>query len=466
MTGPQDGKVPEMSQRAAGHPDVNPPANRNLLTQQLDSYETIALTALGSLADAAQLLSRLRSADAAAALAQMDSTLAAEVVQQMDPSMAASVLADVRPDDRVDILERIDPARRDSLMQRLNADDAAEVRQLENYPPDSAGGIMTTEVAAVVQDLTVAAAIDKVRQLSRDLDQLYYVYVINNGGQLVGVLSMREVLLADPERRVAEVMRTNVVCVEHGMDQEELARLLQRYGFLAVPVVDDGRRLIGLITFDDVVDVLDEEATEDIQKIGGSAALDAPYLRIGLPTMLRKRGGWLSALFLGEMLTATAMGYFEDQIARAVVLVLFIPLVISSGGNAGSQAATLIVRALAVGELRLRDWGRVLWRELCTGATLGAWLGAIAFLRIVLWQYAGWTDYGSHPLLLGLSVWISLIGVVLIGTLAGSLLPLSIQWLGFDPATSSAPFVATLVDVSGLVVYFTVAMFVLGGTLL
>jgi magnesium transporter len=412
------------------------------------------------------MLTGCPAADAAWALVHIEARVAADVLEQMEILAAASVLAEMRPDDRVDILEHIRTPFRQTIIEGLAADDAAEVQKLERYAPDTAGGIMTTEVAAVTQNLCVAEAINKVRQFSRDLEQLYYVYVIDEAGHLVGVLSMRELLLADPDHSVAHVMRTDVICVPDTMDQEQVAQALKRNGYLAIPVVDDGNRLAGLITFDDVVDVMDEEATEDIQKIGGNAALDAPYLRTSFRTMLGKRGGWLSALFVGEMFTATAMSYFEAEIARAVVLVLFIPLVISSGGNAGSQAATLIIRALALGELHPRDWGRILWRELCAGATLGAWLGAIGFMRVVVWQHAGWMDYGSHAVLLGLTVWLSLIGVVLLGTLAGSLLPLLIKLVGLDPATSSAPFVATLVDVSGLVVYFTVAALVLRGTLL
>jgi magnesium transporter len=235
---------------------------------------------------------------------------------------------------------------------------------------------------------------------------------------------------------------------------------------MAIPVVDADRHVKGIVTVDDIVEVVSEEATEDIQKIGGMEALDAPYLEVGYLQMVWKRGGWLSALFLGEMLTATAMGYFEKEIEKAVVLAMFVPLIISSGGNSGSQAATLVVRSLALTELRLRDWWRVFARELRSGVTLGAWLGLIGFLRISLWQYLGWTDYGVHHLLVGLTVWLSLIGVVAFGSLAGSMLPFILRRLGFDPATSSAPFVATLVDVTGLVIYFSVAALVLAGTVL
>jgi magnesium transporter len=261
-------------------------------------------------------------------------------------------------------------------------------------------------------------------------------------------------------------MRRDVLRVRAMTDQEQVARLMRQRGFMALPVVAEDDRLLGLITVDDVVDVADEEATEDIQKLGGSEALDAPYMEVGFGSMIRKRGGWLSALFLGEMLTATAMGYFEHEISRAVVLALFVPLIISSGGNSGSQAATIVVRSLALSELRLRDWWRVFGRELRTGATLGVWLGFIGFARVTLWQRLGWISYGQHYVLVALTVWVSLIGVVTFGSLAGSMLPFILRRLGFDPAASSAPFVATLVDVTGLVIYFSAAMLVLRGTLL
>ena len=231
-------------------------------------------------------------------------------------------------------------------------------------------------------------------------------------------------------------------------------------------VVDDEGRVKGIVTVDDIVDVIQEEATEDIQKIGGTEALRAPYLDVSFPAMIRKRGGWLSVLFIGELLTTVVMGYFEQELAQAVVLALFVPLIISSGGNSGSQATTLIIRSMALAELRLRDWWRVIRRELGSGLTLGAWLGLIGFLRVVLWHHAGWAHFGEHYVLLGLTVWLSLVGVVSLGTLAGSMLPFLMRLLGFDPAVSSAPFVATLVDVTGLIIYFSIAAVVLRGTLL
>jgi magnesium transporter len=277
---------------------------------------------------------------------------------------------------------------------------------------------------------------------------------------------MRDLILSTPATRLTEIARRDVVAVSADVDQDQVATLLRRHGYLALPVVDAGRHVIGLVTADDVAEVIREEATEDIQKLGGSGAFDAPYLRVGFGEMVRKRGVWLSVLFVGESLTATAMGYFEAEIARAVVLALFVPLIISSGGNSGSQAATIIVRSLALSELRPRDWWRVLARELRNSLTLGAWLGLVGFLRVVLWQHLHWAEYGPHYLLLGATIWISVIGVVTFGSVTGSMLPFLLSLLRLDPATSSAPFVATLVDVTGLVIYFGTALVILRGTIL
>ncbi|HEY0840054.1 MAG TPA: magnesium transporter, partial [Vulgatibacter sp.] len=282
---------------------------------------------------------------------------------------------------------------------------------------------------------------------------------------LEGVVSFRELFVAPPQKHVADVMRTEVISVHEDMDQEAVAQIFATRGLMALPVLDADGRMKGIVTSDDIVDVVQEEATEDIQKLGGMEALDMPYLRTPFLEMVRKRAGWLAALFLGEMLTATAMGYYEHEIARAVILALFVPLIISSGGNAGSQATTLVIRAMALGELRIRDWWRVIRREFSSGLLLGTILAAIGFVRIVLWEQA-FHSYGEHYLLVAGTVSFSLVGVVTWGTLAGSMLPFLLRRFGFDPASASAPFVATLVDVSGLVIYFSVAQAILSGTLL
>ncbi len=369
------------------------------------------------------------------------------------------------PDDVADLIQSAPEDLRGALMAELDGATRREVSALLAYAEDAAGGLMNPRFARLRPDMAVDEAISYLRRQAPEVETIYYAYVLDPEQRLLGVVSFRELFAADPRRLVREAMRPNVVAVTEGTDQERIAQLFTEHHLLAIPVVDAEGRMKGVVTADDIVEVVEEEASEDFQKAGGMEALDEPYLRIRFLRMIRKRGGWLSALFLGEMLTATAMAYFEAEVARAVVLALFIPLIISSGGNSGSQAATLVVRAMAIGEVRLRDWWRVIRRELGTGLVLGALLAAIGFVRILLWQTV-WGAYGPHYLLIAFTVAGSLVGVVLFGTIAGSMLPFLLRGLGVDPATASAPFVATLVDVSGLVIYFTVASVVLAGTLL
>jgi magnesium transporter len=369
-------------------------------------------------------------------------------------------------DDAADVIQAAPEDERPGLLGLLDDTSHKEVSALLAYAEDEAGGLMNPNYARLRPEMSVDEAITYLRRQARErLETIYYVYVLDPEQRLLGVVTFRELFSAPPTKTVRDIMHTDVVTAHEEMDQEALSRLFQEHNFLAIPVLDDERRVKGIVTVDDIVDVVQEEATEDIQKFGGMEALEAPYLEIGFGTMLRKRAGWLSALFIGEMLTATAMGRFESEIARAVVLALFVPLIISSGGNSGSQASTLVVRALALGEVRLRDWWRVVRRELAAGLALGSLLAAIGFVRILLWQQLFHT-YGVHYLLIALTVSASLIGVVTWGTLAGSILPLLLRKLGFDPASASAPLVATLVDVSGIVIYFTTASLFLGGTLL
>jgi magnesium transporter len=429
-------------------------------------------------ADAARALSRLPRERAANVVEHLDAPAAASLVRQMHPSIGAGivaemkppaasrVLSDLAPDDRVDILEHLAAELREPLIRQLDSGAAADVRKLASYPADSAGGIMTTEAVALNEAMTAERAIDELRRIRQRLEQLTYVYTVDTAGRLTGVLSMRDLIVATPNQPLGEVKRANVVWVPATMDQEEVARVLRRHGYLALPVVDDDRKLLGIVTADDVADVAEEEATEDIQKIGGTEGLHAPYFEVGLGSMLRKRGGWLSVLFVGEMLTATAMGFFEVQIQRAAMVALFVPLIISSGGNSGSQATTIVIRSLALREILLRDWWRICARELTIGLILGAFLGLIGALRVVLWYRFGWHEYSGHPYLMAATVWISLAGVVAFGSAVGSMLPMLMHRLGLDPASASAPFVATLVDVTGLVLYFVVAIAVLRGTVL
>jgi magnesium transporter len=314
--------------------------------------------------------------------------------------------------------------------------------------------------------MVVDEAISYLRKQTRDrVETMYYVYVLDSEQRLCGVVSFRDLFAAQGVRLVSDIMHTDLVTAHEQMDQEAVSRLFSQHSLVAIPVIDDGGRLKGIVTVDDIVDVVHEEATEDIQKFGGMEALDEPYLQISMLRMVKKRAGWLSALFLGEMLTATALSFFEGEIARTVVLTLFIPLIISSGGNSGSQASTLVIRAMTLGEVRLQDLWRVIRRELAAGLSLGSLLGLIGFTRVMVWGGLH-NAYGPHYVLVALTIAFSLLGVVLFGTLAGSTLPFLLRRLGFDPASASAPFVATLVDVTGLVIYFTVASVILKGTLL
>jgi magnesium transporter len=370
------------------------------------------------------------------------------------------------PDDIADLIQNLDVETQAEALKSLDYATLVEVKVLMAYAEDEAGGLMNSRFARLRPEMTVEEAIRYLRAQSKShIETIYYAYVLDRTQKLLGVISLRELFLAAAQSTVEENMNTDVVTVLQDENQESISKTFSNHNFLAIPVVDEMNVMKGIITVDDVVEVIEEEATEDIHKIGGMEALGEPYLEISLPSMIKKRAGWLMALFIGEMFTATAMSHYENDIAKAVVLALFIPLVISSGGNSGSQATTLIIRAMALGEVRLKDWWRVMSRELISGLSLGLILGSIGFVRIMLWPGHA-TLYGAHYVLVAFSVAFSLVGIVLWGTLAGSMLPFLLRRLGLDPATSSAPFVATLVDVTGLVIYFTVASLFLKGILL
>jgi len=389
-----------------------------------------------------------------------------EILLELQREERRSWIRLLPPDDAADLVQAAPPEARDGLLSLLDDVTRKEVTVLLAYAEDEAGGLMNPRFARVRPDMTADEAISYLRRQARDrAETIYYAYALDEDQRLVGVASFRDLFAAPPDRRVREIMATDMVSVSDDMDQEAVSHVFADHDLSAIPVVDAGGRMKGIVTVDDIVDVVEEEATEDIQKFGGVAALDVPYLELGFVGMLRKRGVWLAVLFVGQMLTATAMAFFEDEIARAVVLAVFLPLIISSGGNTGSQAATLVIRAMALGELRLRDWWRVMGRELAMGLTLGLILGVIGFARIFVWQEASGA-YGEHWAFLGAAVAASLVGVVLLGTLAGSLLPFLLRRVGLDPASASAPFVATIVDVAGVVIYFGVAAALLAGTLL
>jgi magnesium transporter len=388
-----------------------------------------------------------------------------QLLKAMGQEEVAQILNEMDPDDRTLLLEELSAKVTRQLLALLTPEERAVAVKLLGYPEGSVGRRMTPDYISVRQSWTVQQVLDHIRKHGQDSETLSMIYVVDERGVLIDDIRNRSFLLAPLEARVADLMDNRFVALKATDDQETAVKAIKREDRYALPVTDSGGALLGILTIDDVLDVAEAEATEDIQKIGGMEALDEPYMQITLPRMVKKRAGWLVILFLSEMLTATAMSYFEDEIAKAVVLALFVPLIISSGGNSGSQAATLVIRALALEEVGLRDWWRVMRREVLSGLALGGILGTLGFLRIAVWS-AFSNIYGEHWFLVALTVGFSLVGIVLWGTLSGSMLPFVLRRLGFDPATSSAPFVATLVDVTGLVIYFTVAALILRGTLL
>jgi magnesium transporter len=370
------------------------------------------------------------------------------------------------PDDVADLIQEMGLEHRDEILNLLDAQTRREVTALLAYSEDNAGGLMSSRFVRLRPDMSVDEAISYLRiQAKTQVETIYYAYVIDADQTLLGVVSFRELFAAAPHKKIRDIMKTDLVKVPVGLDQEQVAKIFSKQDFMALPVVDEWDHIKGIVTFDDIASVLQEEATEDIHKLAAVETLDAPYMKIGFLELVRKRAGWLVILFVSEMFTATAMGYFQTEIEKAVVLALFIPLIISSGGNSGSQASTLIIRAMALGELRLRDWWRVFFRELAAGTCLGVVLGAVGIMRIMLWPSRE-TLYGEHYGIIAATVGASVLGCVLWGTLSGSMLPFVLRSFRLDPATASAPFVATLVDVTGLIIYFTVASFIMAGTLL
>jgi magnesium transporter len=397
----------------------------------------------------------------------------AELLQNLPDSQLRIWLRLLAPDDAADLIQQWPEEDRRRVLDLLDDVSRREVVALLAYAEDEAGGLMSPRFARLRPEMPTDEAFAYLRRQASQLETIYYAYVLDHNQQLLGVVTVRQLFAADRTKTVREVMTDNPISVQEDTDQEKLVQLFAEHHLLAIPVVDADNRMVGIVTVDDIVDVAEEEASEDLQKVGGMEALDAPYLQTGILQMIKKRAGWLSVLFIGEMLTATAMGHYEAEIAQAVFLALFIPLIISSGGNAGSQATTLVIRAMAVGELRLRDWWRVVRREFAAGLALGGVLGALGVIRILVWQsiVLRYPDVfkdiiGPHYNRVAITVGLSLVGVVLFGTFAGSMLPFLLRRLGFDPASASAPFVATLVDVTGLVIYFSVASFILRGALL
>ena len=388
-----------------------------------------------------------------------------ELVQALGNEQVAQILNDLSPDDRTALLEELPAAVTQKLLNLLSPQERKIAADLLGYPKQSIGRRMTPEYVAVKNSWTVSDVLSHLRKVGRDRESFNQLYVVDEKGRLVDSVRLRNLVVAELDTPIAELFDHQSPALRASDDQETAVGSFKKYDRTILPVVDSNDVLVGVVTVDDVLDVAEQEATEDIQKLGGSEALGAPYLQIEMLQMIRKRAPWLVILFLSEMLTTTAMGFFEKEIAKAVVLALFLPLIISSGGNSGSQATTLIIRAMAIGEVALRDWWRVMRREAMSGLALGLVLGSIGFLRISIWHFA-FHSYGTHWPLIATTIFFALIGVIMWGTLAGSMLPFALRKAGLDPATSSAPFVATLVDVTGLIIYFSIAMLVLRGTLL
>jgi magnesium transporter len=393
------------------------------------------------------------------------------LLKAMAHEQVVAILNEMSPDDRTALLEELPSAAARQLIRLLTPEERRVATALLGYPEDSVGRLMTPDFIQVKEDWTVQHVLDYVRQYGRDSETLNFVYVVDDRGKLIDDVRMREFLLRPLTAKVSEIRDQSFVALNVTDSQQDALNIFRKYDRAALPVVDSNGVLVGIVTSDDMLDVAEEEATEDIQKFGGMEALDEPYMRMTVWRMVRKRAGWLVILFLGEMLTATAMANYQQELAKALVLALFLPLIISSGGNSGSQASTLMIRAMALGEVTLRDWWRVMGREVQAGISLGLILGAIGIIRVAAWaiigeQYFHQQPYGAHWPLVALTVGIALVGVVLWGTLSGSMLPFLLRRVGADPATSSAPFVATLVDVTGLIIYFSIALVILRGAML
>ncbi|MBC7743358.1 MAG: magnesium transporter [Bdellovibrionaceae bacterium] len=389
-----------------------------------------------------------------------------ELISEMNTLEMRSWFRLLAPDDAADLIQEVDSDKKEDFLSLLDPQTKREVSALLAYAEDEAGGLMNSRFIRLRPNMMVDEAISYIRiQAKTQVEIVYYSYVLDPEQKLVGVVSFRELFASAPNKKVDEIMHTDIVKISVDLDQETIGQIFSKQDLMALPVIDAENKMVGIVTFDDVAQAVQEEATEDIHKIGAVESLDAPYLQISLAQMIKKRGGWLMILFVGEMFTASALGYYEDEIQRAVVLSMFLPLIISSGGNSGSQASTLIVRAMALGEVRLKDWWRVFVREVATGLSLGAVLGTIGMLRIYFWP---WKEqmYGIHYGLIAVTVACSVLGVVLWGTISGSMLPFILRRFKLDPASASAPAVATIVDVTGLIIYFTVANLFLKGTLL
>ena len=431
-------------------------------------------------ADTVEILNKLEPSDAADVMRLLPRETAieildkpeldfgAEIIKALPRHVAAPLLAGMSADMAADIVQRLEESAKTELLAGLDDASRGAIVGLLAYPENTAGAMMTTEFVSVPSNWNVEQTLQHIRKVERTRETVYAIYLLDPvTRRLVGAVTLRRLISGEPSANILTLAPTHAPVTTLALtDREEVARLITRHDLLAVPVIDKAGHLLGIVTVDDIIDAIIEESTEDVQKFGGMSATEEPYMQIGLPGMIRKRGGWLSILFVSEMLTASVMQHFEGELEKALVLTLFIPLIMSSGGNSGSQATSLLIRSLALRDVKLADWWRVMLRELPTGLILGGLLGVIGMARVVMWQKLGIYDYGEHWVLVGLTVAAALVGVVTFGSVAGSMLPFALQRVGFDPASASAPFVATLVDVTGLMIYFSAALLILRGTLL
>lgn len=389
-----------------------------------------------------------------------------DIIKSLPEEKAAELLNALQPDDRTAFLSELSGNSVKELLKVLTPELRAETLELLGYAEGSVGRLMTPDYVSIKTNETCQDVLNIIRQRGKATENLNFLFVIDDKGVLIDDINIKDFLVVDPGTTVAQIMDYQFIALKVNDGQSSAIKVFRNNSRFALPVIDDDGILLGVVTLDDVLRLAESDSTREIQKIGGSEALDEPYTTISFFSLVRKRAGWLIILFLGEMLTATAMGHFEGEISKAVVLALFIPLIISSGGNSGSQASSIIIRAMALGEIGFRDWWRVIRREVLSGLVLGTILGIVGFLRVFIWQEFHLYDYGVHWIKVAATVFFSLIGVVMWGTMSGSMLPLILKKLGADPAASSAPFVATLVDVTGLIIYFTVAYIIMQGTLL
>jgi magnesium transporter len=448
--------------------------------EEFSPFQLAARLARNDVADSVEVINQLSPADAASVIELLPNDIAigildkpeldfgAEIIEALPRRIATNLLSGMSADEAADTVQRLEEPARSEILAGLDEATRATITGLLSYPENTAGSIMTTEFVSAPSNWTVAQTLEHIRQVERTRETVYAIYVLDPvTRRLIGAVSLRRLISGEPSASILTLVpSTGPVTTSPLIDREEVARLISKYDLLAVPVVDRGGHVLGIVTVDDIIDTIIEETTEDVQKFGGMEATEEAYLQVGLGEMIRKRGGWLCLLFVSEMLTASAMQYFEGELEKAIVLTLFIPLIMSSGGNSGSQATSLLIRSLALRDVALGDWWRVAVRELPTGLILGVILGVIGVVRIVIWQKLGLYDYGEHWVLVALTVAAALVGVDTFGSVAGSMLPFALQRVGFDPASASAPFVATLVDVTGLMIYFSVALLILRGTLL